>query len=80
MTGVPDLDDFAHGTVTMADVRAWHGTEFFPGDDPGTVTEDWAHSLVDIFDEPAHSTRYARFCNKVAASNQLRDYLRERAS
>lgn len=80
MTEVPALEDFSHGTVTLADVRAWHGTSFFEGDDPGTVTDEWAHSLVDLHDDRVATVRFARYCEKVALDIQVRDHLRRRTA
>ncbi|WP_041254769.1 hypothetical protein [Frankia sp. EAN1pec] len=69
MSEIPPLDEFSHGTVTLAD------------DPPHQVDREWAHYLVELHDEPAHDTRYARFCAKVATSNRAQAaFPRARAS
>lgn len=81
MSEIPPLDEFAHGTVTLADVDAWHAAHDLPDDPPHQVDREWAHHLVELHDEPAHDTRYARFCAKVATSNRAQAaFPRERAS
>lgn len=77
MSEVPPLEEFALGTVTLADVEAWHATEFFPGDDPGTAPQEWAHHLVDLHDERVPTKKFARYCEKVALGIRVHAHSRD---
>ncbi|WP_322750977.1 MULTISPECIES: hypothetical protein [unclassified Frankia] len=72
MSTVPPLDEFAAGTVTLADVDAWHAAHDLPDDVPEPVPRAWVHTLVDLFDDPASTALFAHFCRTVATDDQLR--------